>query len=364
MKNTTRIGIVLVITLAFFSVEIIVGFKTKSLALIADAFHYLNDVVAYAIAFIATYLHNKGGQTFRYTFAFYRAELVGAFFNGVFLLALALSIFLQSLERFVHIEAVEQPFLVLIVGCLGLALNVISAAVIHDHHGHGSHEHQQSSPMDVFELSQTGDSLLDQIHAAHNHTTDPPVATRQHNLGLLGVLIHVLGDAVNNVGVIIAAVIMWKTQSSSRFYADPAISLMISFMIFGSAIPLTLRSARILLEATPLYLGLSKVKEDLLATPNVLSVHDLHAWHLSQSVILASLHVSVPTGTTMEQWERTEQTLQHCLQAYGISHATISPELERSQVQFSDEGLMLSGECKRISSQDDFGCAISGLVKR
>ncbi|KAF5359364.1 hypothetical protein D9756_003590 [Leucocoprinus leucothites] len=296
----------------------------------------------------------------RYTFAFYRAELVGAFFNGVFLLALALSIFLQSLERFVHIEAVEQPFLVLIVGCLGLALNVISAAVIHDHHGHGSHEHQQSSPMDVFELSQTGDSLLDQIHAAHNHTTDPPVATRQHNLGLLGVLIHVLGDAVNNVGVIIAAVIMWKTQSSSRFYADPAISLMISFMIFGSAIPLT----RILLEATPLYLGLSKVKEDLLATPNVLSVHDLHAWHLSQSVILASLHVSVPTGTTMEQWERTEQTLQHCLQAYGISHATISPELERSQVQFSDEGLMLSGECKRISSQDDFGCAISGLVKR
>lgn len=55
----------------------------------------------------------------------------GAFFNGVFLLALALSIFLQSIERFVHIEVIEQPFMVLIIGCVGLALNSISAFVIH-----------------------------------------------------------------------------------------------------------------------------------------------------------------------------------------------------------------------------------------
>ena len=55
---------------------------------------------------------------------------IGAFFNGVFLLALALSIFLQSMERFVHVEVVTSPKLVLIIGCIGLALNIISAIVV------------------------------------------------------------------------------------------------------------------------------------------------------------------------------------------------------------------------------------------
>lgn len=56
---------------------------------------------------------------------------IGAFFNGVFLLALALSIFLQSIERFVHVEPVHSPAMILIVGCVGLSLNIISAIVVH-----------------------------------------------------------------------------------------------------------------------------------------------------------------------------------------------------------------------------------------
>jgi len=88
-------------------------------------------------------------QTHSFTYAFHRAELVGmnschtygyidrinlcigAFFNGVFLLALALSICLQSIERFVHVEVVNSPKLVLIIGCIGLGLNIISAIVVH-----------------------------------------------------------------------------------------------------------------------------------------------------------------------------------------------------------------------------------------
>lgn len=367
MKNTTRIGIVLVISFAFFIAEIAVGFRTKSLALIADAFHYLNDIVAYAIAFIAAYLQDSGEHTVKFTFAFHRAELVGAFFNGVFLLALALSIFLQSIERFLHVEAIEEPFLVLIIGCVGLTLNIISAFVIHDHHGHGGHGHGQSIPITTSDPNPTGDSLREHIHATHNHTIDPPVTAHQHNLGLVGVLVHLIGDAVNNIGVIIVALIIWKAapHSQNRFYADPAASLAISLIIFASAIPMTLKSGRILLEAAPLYLDLAKIKEDLLSIPDVLSVHDLHVWHLSQSVILASLHACVPTGTSLEQWEQIEQTLQHCFQAYGISHVTISPELQRSEVQsLNDFQLVPTGGCSRLPSHDDYGCAVSELKKR
>lgn len=364
MKNTTRIGIVLVISCAFFAVEIAIGFKTRSLALIADAFHYLNDIVAYAIAFVAAWLQSRGQHTHQFTYAFHRAELVGAFFNGVFLLALALSILLQSIERFVHLETVDHPILILIVGCVGLGLNVLSALVIHDHHGHGhGHSHSQGLGHSHSEESVTTVNVnpMDTVHASHNHTIAPPLLAQETNLGLVGVLIHLLGDAVNNIGVIIVAIVIWKLDSHKKFYADPAMSLAIALIIFGSAVPLTLRSGRILLESTPLHLDLAKVKEDLVTVPLVKSVHDMHVWHLSQSVILASLHVCVPEGTTLEQWEQTERYLQHCFSAYGISHVTISPEIQRDSQSNSDaeETVKLNG-C-RVPSEDEFGCSVSEL---
>lgn len=387
MKNTTRIGIVLGITLAFFIAEITgtvsrdyisflwvqpqldisVGFKTKSLALIADAFHYFNDVVAYTIAFFAAYLQDHGKPTSKFTFAFHRAELVGAFFNGVFLIALALSIFLQSLERFVHIEIIEEPFLVLIIGCVGLALNSISAMVIHEHHDR-DHKHGQPAHIIVSkaELGPTRDSISDAIHAKHNHTIDPPAVASYRNLGLLGVLIHILGDTINNIGVIVAAVIMWKAEPHDlkRFYVDPAASVLISLVIFAGAVPLTYKSGIIMLEGTPSNLDLVKVREDLLAIPQVLSLHDFHVWNLSQSMILASLHVCVVPETSLVEWEQIEQTLLYCLTAYGIGHVTISPERHEAGA-VSDSGRVLHiGGCKRLSFQDDFGCSAVSEMKR
>jgi len=57
-------------------------------------------------------------------------------------------------------------------------------------------------------------------------------------LGILGVLVHVVGDALNNVGVIIAALVIWLAKPDSRFYADPGVSLAIALMIIASSLPL------------------------------------------------------------------------------------------------------------------------------
>ncbi|KIK60232.1 hypothetical protein GYMLUDRAFT_615361 [Collybiopsis luxurians FD-317 M1] len=366
MKSTNRLALVLAISASFFIAEISVGFKTKSIALIADAFHYLNDVVAYAIAFTAAYVQDRGHTKKGFTYAFHRAELVGAFFNGVFLLALALSIFLQSLERFISIEPVQNPQDVLIVGCVGLALNILSVLFVHDH-GH-SHGHNGSQVPDAIELSDE----IKLVHASHHHTHSQPSNSHSHNLGLLAVLIHLCGDAVNNIGVIIAALLIWKLDSPHRFYADPTASILISFIIFGTAIPLTARTGRILLEAAPINLDLQKVTDDLSGNPNVISIHDLHVWHLSQNVILASVHVCVPLGTSLQDWEKTEQSLHHCFSEYGVDHVTISPELHRtlSQTRTSDSqtetmmavdepGDELQGTCK-MPSKDGFGCIFGG----
>jgi len=270
---------------------------------------------------------------------------------------LALSIFLQSIERFLNIQPVESPLLVLIMACTGLGLNILSAFIIQDH----GHSHSQGT--NSYELRDV-QTQSDPIHATHNHVLNPPVEAPQRNLALLGILIHLLGDAINNIGVIVAAVIFLKVDSPKRFYADPAASLAISLIIFYSAIPMTLKSGRILLEATPIHLDLGKVKEDLLSIPDVLSIHDLHVWNLSQSVILGSLHVCVPIGTSLKQWERTEKYLQHCFEEYGISHVTISPEIHQDSPALTDSNNEeMTGKC-RVPSEGDFGCAVNTLRKR
>lgn len=80
---------------------------------------------------------------------------------------------------------------------------------------------------------------------------------------MMGVLVHVIGDAINNIGVIVAAVVIWQAKSDARFYADPAASMFIALMIFFSAIPLTKNSGTILLQSAPRGVEIDDVKHDL-----------------------------------------------------------------------------------------------------
>lgn len=323
------------------------------------------------MAYVAAHLQETRKPTDKFTFAFHRAELVGAFFNSVFLLALALSIFLQSIERFIHIAPVNSPLMMMVIGCVGLGLNILSAFFAHEHHGHGhghSHSHSHSMhghshvdernihPIELKEVT----PVPIHIHASHNHTVHPPSSAPEHNLGLLAVMVHLLGDAINNIGVIIASVIMWKLDSPYRFYADPMASLIISFVIFGGTIPTTLKTGRMLLEATPTHVDLTKVKEDLISLPDVLSIHDVHVWSLSQSIVLASLHVLIRAGTSFKQWEMTERYMQQCFNGYGITHITISPEIQKDTESVVASAEDLVGGCK-YTSQDDFGCSVTDL---
>lgn len=79
---------------------------------------------------------------------------------------------------------------------------------------------------------------LSRTHVGHRHPSVSRPETKGHDLGVLGVLIHVIGDAINNVGVIISALVIWLADYSGRYYADPGVSTGIAFMILASAIAL------------------------------------------------------------------------------------------------------------------------------
>lgn len=134
----------LFMTSSFFLVEIVVGYATNSMALVADSFHMLSDIMSLVIGFFALRYSKRSQRTERNTFGWQRAEVLGALVNAVFLIALCFSILVESLKRIAEPEVINNPILVLIVGVAGLLVNVLGLILFHRHghgHSHGGSEH-------------------------------------------------------------------------------------------------------------------------------------------------------------------------------------------------------------------------------
>jgi len=151
----------LFMTSSFFLVEIVVGYATNSMALVADSFHMLSDIMSLVIGFFALRYSKRNQRTERNTFGWQRAEVLGALVNAVFLIALCFSILVESLKRIAETEVINNPILVLIVGVVGLLVNVIGLVLFHRHghgHSHGGsghgHSHGSSNGADLKELLQ------------------------------------------------------------------------------------------------------------------------------------------------------------------------------------------------------------------
>ena len=130
----------------YFLLEIIVGYMLNATSLVADSFHMLSDLLALLIALYAIRLA-KRTKTTKHTYGWARAEVLGALINGVFLLALCVTLVVEIMKRFIDVEEVQNPELVVFVGAGGLVVNIIGLFLFHHHgpghdHGHGhSHGH-------------------------------------------------------------------------------------------------------------------------------------------------------------------------------------------------------------------------------
>ncbi|RYO93859.1 hypothetical protein DL764_007910 [Monosporascus ibericus] len=353
LSSKQKLIVTICISFTFFIAELAIAFHTGSLALLADAFHIMNDLIGFSVALVAIVVSEHANSPQDFSFGWARAQLLGAFFNGVFLLALGVSIFIQSIERFIFIEHIGDPKLVLIMGCVGLTLNIISATILHEHRGHDhdsvhihAHHHDLGlSPQKLFHHSHSNDDVNIESampcsdsssrvessvtpigsHAEHRHTLTKLQAPGR-DLGMMGVLIHVIGDALNNLGVIIAALVIWLTDYNARFYADPGASVGISVIILLSSLPLVKNSGNILMQSAPKGVDLDDVKHDLEKIPGIESVHELHIWRLDQRKTIASAHIVVSNNEVADFMERA-RTISECLHAYDIHSATLQPEL-------------------------------------
>ena len=167
------------------------------------------------------------------------------------------------------------------------------------------------------------------LHAGHKYNQPKEKGQSHGDLNMRGVFLHVMGDALGNIGVIGSALFIWLTNYSWRFYADPAISIVITGVILASAIPLCKAASRILLQAAPVDISIDDIKRDIEELPGILSCHDLHVWQLSDVKMIASLHVQVEfdfKGEGSARYMALARQVRRCLHGHGIHSSTIQPE--------------------------------------
>ncbi|KAI8321611.1 hypothetical protein GQ54DRAFT_297876 [Martensiomyces pterosporus] len=139
-----------------------------------------------------------------------------------------------------------------------------------------------------------------------------------------GVWLHVFGDCITNIAVIISGLVIWKAEGSWRFYFDPTMSLLINTLIVCVTVPLVKSAAFILLNGVPNGIDLDDLRRDLKAIPNVLNIHDLHVWQLSDTKYVSSVHVLIDRPSFHSCIHNSNSSSEANLPAIEADHAHTS----------------------------------------
>ncbi|WP_423226350.1 cation diffusion facilitator family transporter [Candidatus Amarolinea aalborgensis] len=273
------------VTLAILIAEVIGGYWTGSLALLSDAGHVLMDVFALVLSYLALRLSALPADD-RHTYGFHRLEVLAALINGILLGAIAIAIFFESWQRWQNPQPVKSVEM-LIIATIGLVANLIVVFVL------GGHDHDE-----------------------HEH------AGEREDLNVRSAFLHVVGDAVSSVGVIVAAGVIWYTGWE---WVDPLVSVLIGVLILFSSWRVLRSALHILVEGVPEGLALDKIGQSMAEAPGVQDVHDLHVWSLCSGHVALSAHV-VATDQSLHDCGGIAAEIKQRLAAFGIEHTTIQIE--------------------------------------
>ncbi|TFF94573.1 MAG: cation transporter [Promethearchaeota archaeon] len=279
----------LTITLIVMVLEIIGGIYTNSIALLSDAGHMFTHAFAIGIGLFAIYLarqpvcHHK-------TYGLYRAEILAAFINGLFLLVIVAFIIYEAILRILNPLPIDSIYMFL-VAVIGLAVNLASIGILHG-----------------------------------SHRTD---------INVKGVFYHMIGDAASSIGIVIVSVVIFFTGWS---FLDPIVSFVIAGVVIYWALGVLKESSRILLEMAPEGLDIHQIEEYLKKQfDEILDITDSHLWTISTNILVFSTHIRLRTGINQDDFiERLNEVL---FGKFDIFESTI-------QITFREE----IKSCKLVNS--------------
>jgi len=274
-----RLTFAIFLTFLVLTVEAIGGILANSLALLSDAAHMFGDVFALSLSLFALKIAHRPSTNTK-TFGLHRMEIFAAFINGLLLFVMAGWILYESFSRFQNPQIVDTTT-VIIIAVIGLITNL---GVLY-------------------------------------FFKDP--AMHRHDLNMKSAFLHVLGDMLASVGVIIGAITMMAT---GWYIVDPILSVAIAILLIWGARTVLADSLHILLEGVPKGICVIEVEKELTAIPAIREIHELHIWSICSNIYALSAHALV-NDQKVHQVESVLTEIQELLKSkFNITHSTVQFE--------------------------------------
>jgi len=279
VQNQKQFVLAISLTAVIFVGELIGGFWTGSLALLSDSAHVFMDIFALGLSYLAIRASALPAND-THTYGYHRLQVLAALANGITLLLVAFGIFREAWGRLSN----PEPILIgplLVIAIIGLVVNLIVAYILH-HHDH-------------------------------------------EDLNTRSAYLHVLGDALSSVGVIIVGVLLITVN---WLWLDPLVSVLIGILILLSSGRVLRESIHILAEGMPKGMTASSIAGVMHSIPGVEEIHDLHVWTISPGYVALSAHITL-ADTALSQTTEVMKNVKIALQEqFNISHTTIQLECE------------------------------------
>ena len=269
--------IALVLIGGFMIAEVIGGFVSGSLALLSDAGHMVTDAMSIALALFAMTVADRPPSAER-TFGYRRAEVLAAMLNALSLWLIAAWVLFEAYHRLQDVPEIEGG-LMLVVGILGLLVNIAAAWVLH--------------------------------------------RSSKHSMNVEGALRHVMADLLGSVAVVISGIVIITLGWT---IVDPILSVVIALLVGHSSWRLTVKVFKVLLEGVPDHIDVYRLCSDIEDVRGVTLIHDVHVWTISSGLEALTAHVLIDPSYEGDREALLRRLRKITLTKHEIDHVTIQME--------------------------------------
>ncbi|HZZ29941.1 MAG TPA: cation diffusion facilitator family transporter [Pirellulales bacterium] len=277
--SQSKMARAILMTLVFVAMEATAGLFAHSLALISDAGHNFADAAALGLSWYALWIAKKPSHQ-GMTYGYHRVGILAALVNAVSLVVIALVIVWEAINRLQHPESVNGGAMI-VVALVGAIVNIVISIWLH-----------------------TG---------------------AKDDLNVRSAYLHMVGDALSAIGVIIAGIVVTLTGSHA---SDVVASFLIAGLILYTSWDVLKESLTVLLEGTPVGMDIGEVEKTIASVPGVLNVHDLHVWTVGPGVIACTCHILVAEQSIHEGHQILKAVVTEVEHHFQINHTTVQVEVE------------------------------------
>ena len=268
----------IVLNLTITVAQIVGGIISGSLALISDAIHNLSDSVSIILAWFAQVLSSKP-STLKSTFGYKRAEILAAFINSVALIIISVYLIYEAVNRILYPKTVDAKWMFWL-GLLGLVANGISVLILE--------------------------------------------REKNKNINIKAAYLHLLGDALTSLAVIVGAVLIWFFNI---IWVDAVVTILIGVYLLMHTWKLLKESVTILMQMAPADIQITEIEMRLRQIDEVKNIHHIHVWNLTDKLLHFECHLELEKDLQISETNNISEKVRKILyDEFDIEHVTIQFE--------------------------------------